>query len=149
MGEIHNLEHAENDEKPGRDGEQYGGRRDDIQDECCHAGLRAAPMLPKSRMRFLGPSREWERLAPLMGTRNCDDVATTAQATLRCGEALPEECKLLLPILSELRALLARTDVREALHDLDRAVSLHLPEIHRERRMALGVHLHLAAGAVE
>jgi hypothetical protein len=28
------------------------------------------PMPPKSGIKFLGASREWERLAPLMGTHN-------------------------------------------------------------------------------
>ena len=150
MGEIHDFKHPEDDEKPGRDGKQYCGGRDDVQNECCHAGLRVASMQPKSGMSLLGASGKWERLAPLKGTRNrlrqSRDYGTGNSPLLR---GLPEAWKLVLLTRSELRALLARTDVREALHDLHRTVSLHLPEIHRERRMALGVHLHLAAGAVE
>src|SRR3981189_3226296 len=82
MGEIHDFEHPEDDEKPGRDGKQYCGGRDDVQNECGHAGLRVASMLPKSGMSLLGASgneRDWRRSRAHAVV--CDKVATTAQTT--------------------------------------------------------------------
>ena len=83
MGEIHDFKHPEDDEKPGRDGKQYCGGRDDVQNECCHAGLRVASMQPKSGTSLLGASRK------IRETRHrsrahaivCDKVAITAQVT--------------------------------------------------------------------
>jgi hypothetical protein len=56
MGEIHDFKHPKDDQKPGRDGKQYCGGRDDVQNECGHAGLRVASMLPTSGTSLLGAS---------------------------------------------------------------------------------------------
>src|SRR5271156_1216092 len=46
-------------------------------------------------------------------------------------------------------ALRARVDAREGLDHLDTAIGLHLAEVHRERRVALLVHLNLATRPVD
>src|ERR1700761_8886052 len=53
------------------------------------------------------------------------------------------------PRLLERRALRARIDVLEGFDHLHRTVRLHLPQIHRKRRVTLLVHLDLAARSVE